>query len=115
MSINAVALLNSKVVQSDDEDNATATASAAAITAQSHGALGIHADYSATVSAVKTVTLKRATTTLAVFRHDFTAGAFIFPLPSAVWGGQGEVLSVELEASGTGGTSGRATLFFFTR
>lgn len=112
--INSVALLNGKVTQSSAADNATATATAAAIERVRHGGLGVYADYSAAVSAIKTITVKRGTTTLAVFRHDFAGGAFAYSFPCPVWSDYGEALSVELEASGTVGTSGRVALFHFT-
>lgn len=115
MSVNAVVLLNGKVAQSSAADNATATATVAAISHQTHGILGVHADYSAAVTAVKTVTIKKGSAAVLVFRHDFNFGPAFYPLPTAVWGDLGGAVSVELEASGTGGTTGRAGIFYFTK
>lgn len=108
------AILRGKGTQSTAADNATATASVAAIAEQRHTVYGVHADYSAAVAAIKTVTVKHGSTTWAVFRWDFTAGMFIYNFPLPFRGALNEAVSVELEASGTGGTTGRCTIFTAT-
>jgi hypothetical protein len=116
MSVNAEVLLNAKVTQSSAADNATATATVAAIGGMTHGILGVHADYSAAPAAgFKTITLKKGTTTLLVLRHDFSTGPAFYPLPAAVWGDFGGAVSAELQASGTGGVTGRIALFTFSK
>lgn len=101
------AMLNGSLVQSSDVDNDVATATASAIAAQRHFVGGINADYSAAVAAIRTVTLKFGTTTIHVWRHDFTGGRFETSLPFAVHGDYNQAVSVELQASGSGGTTGR--------
>jgi hypothetical protein len=114
MSISTAPLLRGQVTQSIAADNATATASVSAIAQQKHIVLGCEAHYSAAVSLIKTVTLKHGSTTWQTFRWDFTNGPFFFALPVALRGALNEAVSVELEASGTGGTSGYASIYTAT-
>lgn len=115
MSIQATALLNGSVLAtSTDEDNAPATATKAATGAVRHFITGFVADYSAAVSAIKTITVKRGSTTLLTYRHDFGQGPAVIALPSPLHGDVNEAVSVELAASGTLGTTGRVHLLGFT-
>ncbi len=111
MTIQAQALISGDVTQSSAVDNATATATIAATPGVIQRVLGASADYSATVSAIKTVTITAAKTT--VFRWDFTNGPFHFALPAALPGALNTAVTVALEASGTGGTTGRVTAYHF--
>lgn len=101
------AVLNGDLVQSSAANNATATATKAATANARHFIGAIYADYSATVSAIKTVTLKFGTTAKFIWRWDFSAGPFVANLAWPVHSDYNEAASVELEASGTGGTTGR--------
>lgn len=101
-------------IQSTDTNNATATATKAAIPGQTHYMMGVAADYSAAVTAIKTITVKKGTTTIAVLRWDFTNGPFMMAFPAAIRGDHAAAVSVELAASGTAGTNGRVTVFGFT-
>lgn len=113
--INAQALLAGNVAASTDADNATATATVAATEGARHFALGVSADFSAAVSAIKTITIKRGSTTLLVVRWDFANGPAILPLPGLLHGDHNEAISAELAASGSGGTTGRVYLFYFSQ
>jgi hypothetical protein len=107
-------LLNGDVFQSSATDNATATVTRAAVGGVRHFVGGLAADYSAAVSAIKTVTLTRVvagSTVTLVYRWDFAKGPFLHNLPLVVHGDQNTAVSVALEASGTGGITGRATIF----
>jgi hypothetical protein len=112
--INAEGILNGDVVDSGDANNAVATASKAATLAQRHFALGFFAAYSVAVALIKTITFKRGSTTVFILRWDFSKGPCCLPLPSICHGDYNQAISVELEASGTGGTNGRVQLFYFT-
>ena len=110
-AIQAQALLNGKPVQSATADNATATVTLAATSGTRHFIGSIEADYSASVALIKTITLKFGTTAVFVWRWDFAKGPFARGLGFAVHGDYGEAVSVELEASGTGGVTGRVGVF----
>lgn len=105
--IQAELLLNARPVQSGAVDNATATATAAAIANVRHFMCAIEADYSTSAPTNKTVTVKVAGVAVFVFRWDFTKGPFARALAVPIHGGYNEAVSVELEASGTGGVTGR--------
>lgn len=108
-------LISGQVVQSAAVDNATATATVAATLAVRHIALGLHADYSAAPAAgFKTITLKKGSSTIVIFRHDFTQGAFVMPLPVGLGGDSNQAISAELQASGTAAVTGRVALFFIS-
>ena len=111
MSVSLAPLLRGSVTQSSGADNATATATVAAIAATQHLILGIEAHYDAQVTARKTVTVKHGSTTFITFRWDFTNDTFVFAFPVALKGGSNEAVSVELEASGNGGDSGYVSLW----
>ena len=111
-AIHAQLVLAGQVANSADADNAVATASVAGATGVRHFILGAVASYSQTVSAVKTITFKRGATTLLQVRWDFSLGPAVIRLPGVLHGDYGEAVSVELEASGTGGTTGRVSLFY---
>ena len=113
MSLAHQALVSGKATQSTAADNAVATATVAAITTQTHRITGVHAEYDAAVSAFKVITIIQGSTTLLTLNHDFTNGEFAFSFPSYLAGVQGGAVSATLGASGTGGTSGRVTLFTF--
>lgn len=105
--------LNGDLVQGSLADNATASATKPAIGSQRIFACGVAADYSATVAAIKTVTLKLGTATKMIVRWNFANGPFVWSFPAMIHGDYNQAVSVELEASGTGGITGRATLFYF--
>jgi len=111
MSISTAPLTRGAVTQSTGANNAIATATAAAVGDQRHIILGVEAHYGAAVSAIKTVTVRSGTTVLQTFRWDFSNGPFFFSFPVALRGEVGGAVSVALEASGTGGTSGYATIY----
>ena len=111
--ISAQALLAGKVTQSAAADDGTATVTVSAIEGQTHRMLGVSADYDAAVTAIKTITIIQGSTTLVVFKWDFTNGAFHFAFPAALAGVLGGAVSATLQASGTGGTDGRISLYHF--
>lgn len=113
MAIQAQALIGGKVTQSSATANAVATVTVSAIPAQTHRMLGVSADYDVGVSSIKTITILQGSTTVVVFKWDFTNGAFHFAFPAALKGVQGGAVSATLEASGAGGTSGRISLYHF--
>ena len=61
-----------------------------------------------------TASIAPATALGAPFRWDFTAGPLYLSLPGALASDEAGSVSVELEASGTGGTTGRVQLFGFS-
>lgn len=105
------ALLAGQVYASDNEDNATATATAPAAGGTQHIMTGCIADYSAEVALFRTITFKKGSTTLCVVRWDFSKGPCILPLPGVLRGDPGGAVSVELQASGSAGVTGRVNLF----
>ena len=111
--ISAQALLAGKVTQSAAADDATATVAVSAIEGQTHRMLGVSADYDAAVTAIKTITIIQGSTTLLVFEWNFNNGAFHFAFPAAIKGVLGGAVSATLEASGTGSTFGRISLYHF--
>ena len=114
MSVQLAPLLRGSVVQSSAADNTLATATVSAIDAVQHFILGVEAHFSADVSSRKTVTIKRGSTTLIVFRWDFTNYLFAFSFPVALKSDYNEAVSAELEASGSGGTSGYVSIWTAT-
>lgn len=109
--------------ESTDADNATATATATAHSLAanaSEGQLiltGFSADYSAAVSAIKTITVTytppgAAATVDYVLRWDFSLGPAVIPLPGPITCARGTNATAALEASGTGGTTGKIHLFY---
>lgn len=111
MSIQAQVLTAGTATQSAAVDDATATATIAATPGVIQRVLGISADYSATVSAIKTITVVGKVTV--VFRWDFTNGPFHVALPGPIPGTMNTAVTVALEASGAGGTTGRVTAYHF--
>ena len=112
MAVDSAPLLRGLVKQSSSVDNATATATIAAIAAQTHLVLGVQAHYTAAVTAIKTITLT-VDGVATVFRHDFTNGAFAYNFPVALSSGTPNVaVTCALEASGTGGTFGQAIIWY---
>lgn len=92
--------------QSAAADNATATVTLAAPTDGSRRYVcAIDADFSAAVNAIKTVTLKYDGVAQFAWRWDFSLGPFQRNVPFA--GPKDAEVSVELQASGTGGVTGR--------
>ena len=113
MSIQAQILVAGNVMQSTTADNATATATVAAITGATHRMLGVSADYDVAVTAIKTITIIQGSTTLIAYKWDFTNGAFHFAFPAALRGVLSGAVSATLEASGAGSTNGRISLYHF--
>lgn len=90
-------------------DNATATGTKAAPPAgQSHHITSISGGYSSTVSG-KTLILKEGSTEKGRW-YVYDSFALVFPSPIEING----VANLELAASGTGGTTGAATLTGYT-
>jgi hypothetical protein len=114
MSIGTAALRAGRVTESTAADNATATATVSAIPNQTHLVFGVEAQYSAAVSSIKTVTLKHGSTAWRTWRWDFSNGPFLYNLPVALRSSLNEAVSVELEASGAGGTDGYAVVWTAT-
>lgn len=110
-AVQAQALLNGAPAQSATADNAIATVTLAAITGSRHLIGSIEADYSASVALIKTVTLKFGGVSQFVWRWDFAKGPFARGLGFAVHGDYNQAVTVELEASGTGGVTGRVGVF----
>jgi len=113
----AEVLLNGDVIESAGADNAVATAAKAATMATRHFIGGIEANYSAAVSAIKTVTITRVVqgvTVTKTYRWDFAKGPFVHNFPLLIHGDYNTQVSVALEASGTGGTVGRASMWAAT-
>ena len=110
--------------ESTDADNATATATA---TPHSSGSalaegqlylLGISADFSAAVSAIKAITVTYtppgATVAITyVLRWDFSLGPAVIPFPGVLACARGTTATAALAASGTGGVTGTIHLFYF--
>ncbi len=113
MSIQAQVLIAGTPTQSAAADNAVATATVAAIAGMTHYILGVSADFDIAVSAIVTITILQGSTALVVYEWDFTNGAFHFAFPTTMKGVVGGAVSATLAASGTGGTSGRITLYTF--
>ncbi len=111
MAIKDQVLIAGDATQSSAVNNATATATIPATQGVQQRVLGVSADYSATVSAYKTITITAKKTI--IFRWDFTNGPFLFALPVALPGEINTAITVALEASGTGGTTGRVTAYHF--
>jgi hypothetical protein len=103
-------LKDGRFVESTDTDNATAIATVAAIAGVRHFLGSIQADYSAAPAAgFKTIVVKYGTTTIRTIRWSPTLEmpfriVFATELPH---GDNGQQISVELGASGTGGVTGR--------
>ena len=107
-------LLNGDVVESAGADNATATAAKAATQATRHFIGGIEAHYSATVSAIKTITVTRTVAGQSVtktYKWDFAKGPFVHNFPLLIHGDYNTAVSVALDASGTGGILGQVAMW----
>lgn len=111
MSVATAALLRGRVVQSSAGDNATATGTVAAIANVTHLILGVEAHYDAVVAAIKTIAVKHGSSTFQTFRWDFNNGSFAFSFPVALKADPNEAVTVELQASGTGGINGYASVY----
>lgn len=120
--ILARALTTGDAVSSPAEDNATATATLAALdTVGGQGRYfltGVACDFSATVAAVKTVTItwtdSGGTSSTLVLRRTYAEAGFVYRFPSPLGCRIGTGAAAALEASGTGGVTGRVTLFYQT-
>lgn len=96
-------------VATDNDDNATSTATKAVPPAgQTHFITSIAGGYSATVSG-NTLILKEGSTEKGRW-YVYDSFALVFPSPIEING----VANLELAASGTGGTTGAATLTGYT-
>ena len=111
MSINTRPLLGGRVVQSAAADNATATATVAAIEGVSHMVLGVEAHYDVAVTSIKAIVITAGTEVYTI-RWDFTNGLFAFALPVAIRTPlSNTAVTATLAASGAGSTNGYVTLF----
>lgn len=105
------------VVDSGQQDNATAMATLTAPAGSRCSVLGCVASYSATVSAVKTITFSIPGVTgtkTVVIDWNFANGPAIVALPGPVTVVAGGSATCALAASGAGGTKGRVGLFYST-
>lgn len=110
-------LTTGNVADSGQQDNATATATLTAPAGSRCAVLGCVASFSATVSAVKTITFSIPTVTgtaTVVVDWNFANGPAIVPLPGPVTVVAGGSATCALAASGTPGTKGRVGLFYNT-
>jgi hypothetical protein len=109
---------NSLIADSTAVDNATATATAAAIDGARHYVAGVIAQFSVAVAAIKNITITytpEGTTSAVslVIPWDFSkAFPAIIALPGIVHGKYNTAVTAALGASGTGGTTGRVYLFY---
>lgn len=113
MAVQPELLLNARLVQSTAVDNAIATVTIAAVPNIRHFISGIDADYSVTLGAgvIKTITLKVSGVAIAVWRWDYSKGPFSRNFPVPLHSGYNEAVTVEIEASGTGGQTGRGSVW----
>jgi hypothetical protein len=105
------------VLAEDATSNGMASASIAGVVGARHFMTGVIVSWTAApTAAYKTLTVKFGSTTVAIFRFDpLKHGLVKIPFEPPIHGDYGQEVSVELSASGTGGVSGRATLFGFTQ
>ncbi len=102
------------VTQSTGVANGIATATVAAIEGVQHIIHGVEAHYDVDTDAVKTITVKHGSTTFIVFRPDFNNGEFKWTFPNELKGDPNEAVTVALEASGAGGTTGYVSVWHST-
>ena len=110
-------LTTGDVIDSGAQDNATATATLVAPAGSRAAVLGCTASFSATVSAVKTITFTVPTVTgskTVVVAWNFANGPAVIPLPGPLTLTAGSTATCALAASGAGGTTGRVGLFYAT-
>lgn len=115
--VTQTSVLNGRVLAEATADNGIATASVAAVVGARHFMTGVICSWSAApAAAYKTLTVKLGTSAVALFTFDpLKDGLMQIPFPSPIHGDYNQAVSVELSASGTGGVSGRVTLFGFTQ
>lgn len=94
----------------DNADNATATATKAAETNKTHYITSVSGGFGSTVSG-NTLILKDGSTEVARW-YVYDTFAMVFPSPIELT--EGNAANLELEASGTGGVTGAATLTGYT-
>jgi hypothetical protein len=111
MSSQTAPLLRGSATQSAAADNATATATKAATAAVKRLILGVEAQYDIGVAAIRTLTLNVAGSEVKNWEWDFTNGPFLFMFPVALKTEINEAVTLVLEASGSGGTSGDCTVW----
>ncbi len=111
MSIQAQILTSGTAVQSAAADNAIATATVPAITGMTQRLIGIWADYDVAENSIRSITVTGDVTL--VFLWDFTDGSANIALPGPIRSALGGAITVALQASGTGSTSGRVIAFHF--
>lgn len=117
------AILTGSLIQSSAADNATATATLNAIVnAGARGKYfltGVEAHYSAAVALIKTITInytdQGGNAVAYTMPWDFTNGDLIVGFPGIIACKEGTGVTATLTGSGTGGTTGQITLFYFMR
>lgn len=118
MGIEATQHLNGKVTESSAADNALATATVAAVGNVRHFIKGFGISWSAApAAAYKVLQIKFGTTVVAniIFDplKDGPSGCEI-TLPAHIHGDFNQAVSAELSASGTGGVTGRVSLYTYS-
>lgn len=114
--ISDTRLLNGRVVESSDADNALATATVAAIAGVRHFMAGLTADYSVIPAAgIKLIQIKVGTTVVKNIRwNPIIEFPFRFAFPVDLHGDYNQAISAELQASGTGGQTGRVSIHVYS-
>lgn len=114
-------LYNGRMVQDTARNNATSTATVptpgTTFTNQSRVIiLGVAGQYSAAVATVQNLTLSyidpNGTSRTITFPSTYSAASVTFALPAPISTQVGSLPSVVLDASGTGGVTGQATLYY---
>lgn len=108
-------VLNGYMAQGAQADNGTATTTVPGIPNQRLFVTKLHADYSATVAGIRNILLKFGPLAKLTIRWDFSKGDFDWNLPVALKGLHGDSAEVQLDASGTGGITGRSAFSYFVR
>ena len=111
MSVQTAPLLRGSATQATAADNATATATLAATTGVKRLILGVEAQYDVAVAAIRTLTLNVAAVEVKNWEWDFSNGPFLFMFPAALHTDVNEAVTLVLEASGAGSTSGDCTIW----
>ena len=115
--ISDTRLLNGRSVESSDVDNATATATVAAVAAVRHFIASLTADYSAAPAAgFKLIQIKFGTTVVKNIRwNPALEMPFRLTLGVDIHGDFNQAVSAELAASGTPAVTGRVGLLVYSQ
>src|SRR5512134_1939317 len=108
MSAESELINNCTPYSSANVDNATATATAPAIQAQRHFAMGVVVSFSAVpAAAYKLVRILVGGVSVMEFHWVGTNSPMVIPLPGIIKGGYNQAVAAELGASGTPAVTGR--------